>query len=107
MPDRENVISEIVEHIEATLAVDSEYVTIPLDLLQYAIALLKKQEEQIKKREESLEKARAEIKWLRGMLKEQEGTIEETRGEWSDETLPVSRNKEREYPSDHSRWNKA
>lgn len=43
-------------------------------------------------------------------LKEQEaveGTIEETRGEWLDETLPVSRNKEREYPCDPSRRNKA
>ena len=42
--DREKVITEIVERIEATLAVDSEYVTIPLDLLQYALALLKEQE---------------------------------------------------------------
>ena len=31
MIDREKVITEIVERIEATLAVDSEYVTIPLD----------------------------------------------------------------------------
>lgn len=45
MPDREKVINEIVERIEATLAVDSEYVTIPLDLLQYALALLKEQPE--------------------------------------------------------------
>ena len=44
MPDRDEVIAEIVERIEATLAVDSEYVTIPLDLLQYALALLKEQE---------------------------------------------------------------
>lgn len=39
------------------------------------------------------------------MTKEQnaiEGTTEEIRGEWSDETLPVSRNKEREYPVDNS-----
>ena len=79
-------------------------------MLADALALLKEQEEQIKNRDESLKKAREEIKWLRGMLKEQEaieGKIEETRGEWPDETLPVSRNKEREYPCDHSRRNKA
>ena len=79
-------------------------------LIRDALALLKEQDEQIKNRDESLEKARAEIKWLRGMQKDQdaiEGTIEETRGEWPDETLPVSRNKEREYPCDHSRRNKA
>ena len=79
-------------------------------LMRDALSLLKEQEEQIKNRDESLEKARAEIKWLRGMLKEQdaiEGTVEETMGGWSDETLPVSRNKEREYPCDHSRRNKA
>ena len=45
MPDRDDVIAEIVEHIEATLAVDSEYVNIPLDLLQYALSLLKEQED--------------------------------------------------------------
>ena len=44
MPDREKVISEIVERIESSLAVDSEYVNVPLDLLQYALAVLKKQE---------------------------------------------------------------
>ena len=44
MIDREDVIAEIVEHIEATLAVDSEYVTLPLDLLQFALALLKEQD---------------------------------------------------------------
>lgn len=81
-----------------------------LSVYDEAIVLLKEQEEQIKNRDESLEKAREEIKWLRGMLKEQEaieGTIEETRGEWPDETLPVSRNKEREHPCDYSRRNKA
>lgn len=44
MPDRDDVIADIVDHIEATLAVDSEYVNIPLDLLQYALALLKEQD---------------------------------------------------------------
>ena len=55
MLDRDDVIAEIVEHIEATLAVDSEYVNIPLDLLQYAIALLKEQDERIKMLEHQLE----------------------------------------------------
>lgn len=45
MPDREKVISEIVERIEATLAVNTDYVNVPLDLLQYALTMLKKDEE--------------------------------------------------------------
>lgn len=55
MPDRNDVIAEIMEHIESTLAVDSEYVNIPLDLLQYALSLLKEQDERIKMLEHQLE----------------------------------------------------
>lgn len=55
MPDRDDVIADIVDHIEATLAVDSEYVNIPLDLLQYALSLLKEQDERIKMLEHQLE----------------------------------------------------
>lgn len=44
MPDREKVISEFVERIEATLGTDSEWVNMPLDLVQYALHFLKDQE---------------------------------------------------------------
>lgn len=44
MTERERLINELVEYIEATLAVCSEYVNVPLDLLQYAVAFLKEQE---------------------------------------------------------------
>ena len=44
--DRESVISELVEHIESALSVDSDYVDcVRTDLLQYTVALLKEQEE--------------------------------------------------------------
>ena len=45
MPDREKVISELNEYIESALAIcapDVDY--IPVDLLQYTVALLKEQE---------------------------------------------------------------
>lgn len=43
--DKENVINELVEHIESALAVDSDYVNrVRTDLLQYTVALLKEQE---------------------------------------------------------------
>lgn len=42
MIDREKVINELVSHIEDALSVDSDYVDcIPIDLLQYAVAMLK------------------------------------------------------------------
>ncbi len=42
MPDRENVINELVEHIESALAVDSDYVDcVRTDLLQTVVGLLK------------------------------------------------------------------
>ena len=44
MTDREAVISELVERIEATLAVGSEWVNMPLDLVQYAVHMLDGQE---------------------------------------------------------------
>lgn len=44
MPDRDGVINDLVERIEATLAVDSEWVNMPLDLVQYALHLLKEQD---------------------------------------------------------------
>lgn len=45
MPDRAAVIKELVERIEATLAVGSEWVNVPLDLVQYAVHMLEEQEE--------------------------------------------------------------
>ena len=46
--DREKVIGELEEHIESTLAVHDVYADgIPLDLLQYTVALLKEQDEEI------------------------------------------------------------
>lgn len=48
MIDRKKVINELVSHIENALSVDSDYVDcIPTDLLQYAVALLKKQESRV------------------------------------------------------------
>lgn len=44
MPNRGSVVNDLVEQIEATLAVDSEYANIPLDLVQYVVHLLKEQE---------------------------------------------------------------
>lgn len=49
MPDRDSVINDLVELIEATLAVDSEWVNMPLDLVQYALHLLKEQDEERKR----------------------------------------------------------
>ena len=43
---RKNVINELVEHIEAALSVDSDYIDcIRLDLIQTVVGLLKAQEE--------------------------------------------------------------
>lgn len=45
MDKREQVINDLVEHIESALAIDSDYVDcVRTDLLQYAVALLKEQE---------------------------------------------------------------
>ena len=45
MIDREEIINELVEHIESTLAICAPDVDgVPLDLLQYTVALLKEQE---------------------------------------------------------------
>ena len=43
--DREKVINELIEHIESELAMGSEWADgVPVDLLQYAVALLKEQD---------------------------------------------------------------
>ena len=48
--DKEKVITELVEHIESALDVDSDYVDcVRTDLLQVTVALLKEQEETINK----------------------------------------------------------
>ena len=45
MIDREEIINELVKHIESALAVDSDYVdSVRIDLLQYTVALLKEKE---------------------------------------------------------------
>ena len=50
MVDRENVINELVEHIESALAVDSDYVDcVRTDLLQTVVGLLKEQQEEHKR----------------------------------------------------------
>ena len=57
MTDREKVISEFVERIEATLGVDSEWVNMPLDLVQCALAFLKRDETQLKCKDELIKAA--------------------------------------------------
>lgn len=44
MTEKEKVINELTEYVEATLAVDSEYVNLPLDVVQYALHMLGDQE---------------------------------------------------------------
>ena len=45
MTDREEIINELVKHIESALAVDSDYVDcVRTDLLQYTVALLKEKD---------------------------------------------------------------
>ena len=45
MTDREKVINELVEHIESELAMCSEWADgVRVDLLQYAVAMLKEQQ---------------------------------------------------------------
>ena len=48
MTERENVINELIKHIESALAIDSDYVDcVRTDLLQYTVALLKAQEPRV------------------------------------------------------------
>lgn len=45
MTDREEIINELVKHIESALAIDSDYVdSVRTDLLQYTVALLKEKD---------------------------------------------------------------
>lgn len=45
MTDREEIINELVKHIESALDVDSDYVDcVRTDLLQYTVALLTEQD---------------------------------------------------------------
>jgi len=79
MPDREKVISEIVERIESSLAVDSEYVNVPLDLLQYALAMLKEQEH----KDRMFHALEDDWKRLKELLKEKEAEDEPTFDDWT------------------------
>ena len=51
MADHAAVIKELVERIEATLAVGSEWVNMPLDLVQYAVHMLEEHEPLLIKRD--------------------------------------------------------
>ena len=56
MPDIEKVINELIEHIESELAMCSEWADgVPVDLLQYAVALLKEQDATIKRQQDVID----------------------------------------------------